>query len=169
MSKMVKGALIVILLFSALNVAPVMAKCPTCQGTEKVVCPHCDGDALVLKPTINAYWKSHAREGKVIVDAVFENAEDVGVYGTPIAEVEGMSRTYTNSSPRTYFPPHEKIGIAIIIEGIHLIDYSYFSGLQYISAHVTVSEVDSTTCPVCDGTGFVTCPECGGALIDVGG
>ena len=33
---------------------------------------------------------------------------------------------------------------------------------------MSVSEVDDITCPYCDGTGFVICPECGGALIDGG-
>ena len=115
-TKMIKVTLIVILLFSALNVAPVMAQCPTCQGTGKVVCPNCDEDPL-LKPTIvTSGWTTRTGDGKVFVTGYFLNKEDVGVYGTPIAEVKTESQTtYTNSSPRTYFPPHETINITITI------------------------------------------------------
>ncbi len=165
-NKTIKVTLIIILLFSFLNVTFVMAECPTCEGTGKVVCPNCGGGTSVSDSNINVIWSARAREGKVIVDAIFENEEDVGIYGTPIAKVEGILSTYTNSSPRTYFPPREKIAIFITIGGINPQDYNYLSGLQYVSAFVTLSEVDGTTCLVCNGTGFVTCPECNGALID---
>jgi len=165
-SKMIKVALTVILLSSAFNVAHVMATCPTCQGTGKVVCPNCDGDALV-KPTIATLgWTIRTGDEKVFVTGFFQNKEDFGVYGTPIAEVEGPTKTYTNASARTYFPPHEVIEIIITIEVGS--DYGYFSNEQFLRPLVTVSEVDDITCPVCNGTGFVTCPECGGALIDGG-
>ncbi len=146
-----------------------MAKCPTCQGTGKVVCPNCDGNALV-KPTIT-YSGGTAKIawGKVYVTSFFQNKEDVGAYGTPIVEVKAETKTYTKSSSRTYFPPHESVTIEITFEGISNRDYDYLSEHQYLGGTFlsgTVTEVDEITCPVCDGTGFVSCPDCGGALID---
>jgi hypothetical protein len=98
---------------------------------------------------------------------LFQNEEDVGVYGTATAEVESTTTTYTNTSSRTYFPPHETIEIIITIEGIPYGDYRYFSSQWHLRGSIYLSEVENTTCPSCGGTGFVssltsTCPECGG-------
>lgn len=167
-NKIIKVTLIIILLFLFLNVNLVMAECPTCGGTGKVVCPNCGGSGTsVSEPNINVIWSARAREGRVIIDAIFENEEDIGIYGTPIAKVKGiLDRYYTNSSAKTYFPPREKIPIFITIGGINPQDYNYLSGLKYVSAFVTLSEADGTTCLVCNGTGFVTCPDCNGTGID---
>ena len=105
-------------------------------------------------------------EGGVIVQGTFQNEEDVGVYGTPVAEVDAFSQTYTNSGSPTYFPPHERIKVTMTVRGIEYNDYKYLSGQRFILGRMLLSEIDDITCPVCDGTGFVTCPECGGALID---
>jgi hypothetical protein len=118
-SKMMKIALIAILLFSAFNVAQVRAE----------------------QPNITAIWRTSVGEGKVVVTAFFKNEGDVGVYGTPIATVEAITRTYTNASQRTYFTPHEQIDITITIGGIIPVDYNHLSGLQHVMAKVTVSEV----------------------------
>jgi hypothetical protein len=116
---MMKIALIAILLFSAFNVAQVRAE----------------------QPNITAIWRTSVGEGKVVVTAFFKNEGDVGVYGTPIATVEAITRTYTNASQRTYFTPHEQIDITITIGGIIPVDYNHLSGLQHVMAKVTVSEV----------------------------
>jgi len=146
-----------------------MAQCPTCQGTGKIECPHCNGYGSV-KPTItNLGSQAWTSEGAVFVRGIFQNKEDFGFYGRPIAEVEAPSQTYTNASTRTYFPPQEKITIILTIEGIEYNDYRYLSNQKYVRGRILISEVEDITCPYCDGTGFVTCPDCGGALIDGGG
>jgi len=143
-----------------------MVQCPTCQGTGKVKCPHCNGTGYV-KPTIsNLGSQAWTSERTVFVRGIFQNKEDIGVYGRPIAEVEAPSQTYTNASTRTYFPPQERITITITIEGIKYNDYQYLSNQKYIRGRIILSEVEDITCPYCDGTGFVTGPESDDALID---
>lgn len=195
------AALIGVLLFTALNMAPAMAECPTCQGTGKIVCPNCQGTGKiassgdsavcqacqgsgVLKPTISsAGSRAWVSNGEAFVLGYFKNEEDIGVYGTATAEMESTSTKYTAVSPRTYFPPHETIDITITLENIAYADYSYFSSQRYLRGSI-MSEAESTSCPSCDGTGvvsslastcsecsgtgFVTCPTCGGSLV-VGG
>ena len=168
--KMINLSLILIFLFSAFSLAQVMAQCSTCQGTGKVVCPYCEGETLGKPNVVLSGWILRTSEGKVFVIGFFLNNEDFGVYGTPVAEVKSETQTsYTNSSPRTYFPPHEPINTTITIGRINQIDYSYFSNEQFLRPIITVTELDDITCSVCNGTGFVTCPECGDALIDIGG
>jgi len=158
---MTKVALIVFLLFLVLNVTAVMAECPTCQGTGKIDCPNCNGFGYV-KPSIrNLGVQAWTSEGGVLVRGTFENKEDVGVYGKVVAEVDGQSKTYTNTSPRTYFPPQEKIAVNVEIEEIEYLDFRYLSNQRYIVARMSI-EVEDVTCPYCGGTGFVTCPDCGG-------
>lgn len=197
------AALIAVLLFSALNLALVMAECPTCGGTGKIVCPNCQGTGNiassgdsqtcpacqgsgVLTPTIaNKGSISWLSNGEAFVKGYFENKEDAGVYGTATAEMQSTSTTYTNVSPRTYFPPHESIEITITLENIASSDYSYFSSQRYLRGTISLSEVESTDCPSCggtgavsstasicsecSGTGVITCPTCGGSLAAVDG
>jgi hypothetical protein len=163
---MTKVALIVFLLFLVLNVAAVMVQCPTCQGTEKIECPHCNGYGYITPTITNLGSQAWTSEGAVFVRGFFQNKEDFGVYGRPVAEVEAPSQTYTNASTRTYFPPQEKITITLAIEGIEYNDYRYLSNQKYVRGRILISEVEDITCPYCDGTGFVTDPEGGGALID---
>ena len=154
-----------------MNVAAVMAQCPTCQGTGKIVCPQCNGYASLVKPSIsNLGLQSWTKDGGVLVDGSFQNNEDVGVYGTLIATITNpfSDQTYTSSSSRTYFPPHERIQVPITIEGIEPRDYSYFLSKPNQLVSMSVSEVDYITCPYCDGTGFVPCPDCGSTIIDGG-
>lgn len=165
-SEMTKVVLSAILLFSALNVVPVIAQCPTCGGTGKIVCPSCNGSGSVKPKISNLGTQFWTNEGGVIVQGTFQNEEDVGVYGTPVAEVDAFSQTYTNSGSPTYFPPHERIKVTMTVRGIEYNDYKYLSGQRFILGRMILSEIDNITCPVCDGTGFVTCPDCGGALID---
>ena len=182
---MLKVALIVILLFSNLNIALVMAQCPTCQGTGKIVCPHCKGTGKlstggevepcstcqgsgVVQPEIaNKGATGWISDGSVVVSGNFENEEDVGVSGTVVAEVEASSTTYTSSAESAHFPPHETIAVTITIDGISDSDYRYLSSQRYLRVRITVSEVDEITCPDCGGTGSVSstqedCPYCDG-------
>ena len=166
---MTKVILFLFLAFLVLNVKGVMAQCPTCQGTGKIECPQCNGYASVVKPTIaNLGSQAWTNDGGVLVVGNFQNEEDIGVYGTLIAKVESSYQTYTQSSSRTYFPPHERIQVSITIDEIEYNDYKYLSSQWHVLASVSVSEVDDITCPYCDGIGFVDCPECGGLLIDGG-
>lgn len=189
-----------------------MAQCPTCGGTGKVICPYCEGSGEitieeggiceycsgsgVLKPTITAKSSSaEASDGKVFVQARFENEEDVVAFGKVTAEVEAESATYTATSSRTSFPPHEEIEVNVIIEGISDADYNkliekipitedaIIERLR-VSPRVSLSEVEdivcphcdgtglgavTTECPYCGGTGFVDCPTCGGSGVVGGG
>jgi hypothetical protein len=89
---------------------------------------------------------------------VFHNEEDVGAYGIVTAEAKTLTTTYTNTSARTYFPPHEDITVTIINEGA---PYD-----QHLSCNIYVSDVESVSCPDYNGTGVVSitsiCPECNG-------
>ena len=139
------------------------------QGTGEIVCPHCNGYASLVKPTIeNLGSQAWTNDGGVLIVGNFQNKEDIGVYGTIIAKVESLYQTYTKSS-RTYFPPQERIQVSITIEGIEYNDYRYLSSQWHVLGVMSVSEVDDITCSYCDGTGILICPECGGALIDGGG
>lgn len=159
---------IVLLLFSAGNMIPVVAQCPTCQGTGKIVCPQCNGEPVVKPSISNLGSQSWTNDGGLLVVGNFQNNEDIGVYGTLTAKVESMYQNYTQTSSRTYFPPHERIQVSITIDEIEYLDYSYLSQQWHILGTMKVSEVDDITCSYCDGTGFVTCPDCGGLVIDAG-
>lgn len=165
-SKLLIVSLIAVLLFSALNVAPAKDQCPTCNGSGKITtsqtCRTCLGSG-VLKPTITkkrtfAWGSEPPASAATFVAGVFQNEENVGAYGIATAEVKTPTARYTNTSSRTYFPPHEDITITIIIEEIAF--ESYWSCMIYLP------EVDNIPCPSCDGTGVVSltsdCPECGG-------
>jgi len=170
----------VVLLYSALNVAPAMAQCPTCGGTGKVTCPYCDGTGEitieeggicetcggsgVLTPTITRKGSSVGlSEGKVSVVATFENEEDAVAYGKVTVEVEAESAKYKATSARTSFPPHEETEVNVIIEGISDADYSKLVEEVHIgdtvierlrvSPSIFLSEVEDVVCPHCDGTG----------------
>lgn len=156
---------ITFLLFSVLNVAIVLAQCPTCGGTGEIACPYCNGYGHILKPKISIlvtqFWTN---EGGVIVEGTFKNEEDVGVYGTPVAEVYAGSQTYTKTGSPTYLPPNEKTKISIRVDGISYNDYKLIEGQRIIRGRMTMSDIDDIPCPYCDGTGVVTCPDCGGSL-----
>ena len=183
-NKFLLVSLIAVLLFSALNVAPAMAQCPTCNGTGKIVCPNCQGTGKittseqsetcqtclgsgVLKPNIaNKGTTAWTSEEAAYVKGMFQNEEDEGVYGKATAEVQCSTTTYKNTSSSIYFPPHETIDITIAIQEISYSDYRYLTQQRYLRSRIYLSEVDEITCPDCSGTGVVPlasdCPECGG-------
>lgn len=165
-SKLLFFSLIAVLLFSALNVALAKDECPTCDGTGRIAtsqqCLTCLGSG-VSEPTITrkrtfAWGSEPSASVATFVSGVFQNEEDVGAYGIVTAEVKTPTATYTNASSRTYFPPHEDITVTIVIEELKF--------ESYWSCSIYLSQVDSTPCPDCAGTGVVStviyCPECGG-------
>jgi hypothetical protein len=163
-SKLLIVSLILVLLFSALNVAPALVQCPRCHGSGKITtsqtCPTCGGSG-VSKPTITlkrTLAGGSEPRGATAVAGVFQNEENVGAYGIATAQVRTPTATYTNTSSRTYFPPHEEVTVTIIVEEI---EYE-----PYWSCLIHLSEVDNIACPDCGGTGVVSltsdCPDCGG-------
>jgi hypothetical protein len=200
---MLKIALIGILFFSILNIVPVLAAvCPTCQGLGRIVCPECFGTGKtvggeelgscstclgsgVVEATISGKGATgSASDGKIVVKATFENKENVGTYGTVVAEIDGSTATYTGSSARTYFPPQKNVEVTVTIEGISSNDYRYITSQAYLRVRASVSDVDAVACPDCGGTGiaysesgecpnchgtgFITCPDCLGILTEGG-
>jgi len=188
-SKPLIVALIAVLLFSALNVAPAIAECPTCHGTGTIDCPRCQGTGKisasetgetcetcegsgVVMPTIANKGTTAGLSGEsVYVTGRFQNEEDFDVYGTATAEVDCPTKTYTNSSSNIHFPPHETIEITIFIQDISYSDYRYLSQQRFLRGRMTVSGIDEITCPDCGGTGvssgLIDCPECDGTgLVD---
>jgi len=196
-NKTLKIALIGILFFSILNIVPVLAAdCPTCHGIGKIVCPECKGTGKtstgeqlgacstclgsgVVEATIASKGATaSASDGTIIVKGTFENKENVGTYGTVVAEIDGSTATYTGSSARTYFPPQENVEVPVTIGGISSNDYRYLTSQLYLRVRTHVSDVDEVACPdcagtgiastqvedcpYCDGTGFITCPDCDG-------
>jgi hypothetical protein len=160
---MIKFVSSAFLLFLVLNVAIVLAQCPTCGGTGEIACPYCNGYGYILNPKISTlvtqFWTN---EGGVLVEGTFKNEEDVGVYGTPVAEVYAGSQTYTKSGSSTYLPPNEKTKITIRVDGISYNDYKILAGQRIIRGRMTMSDIDDIPCPYCGGTGVVPCPDCGG-------
>jgi hypothetical protein len=174
----------VILLCVALNLAITMAqdKCPTCDGTGKVLCSYCDGTGEItaeqggtcqycsgtgtLEPSVmlnsRSTWLS---DGKVNVQVKYTNEEDASTSGKVTAEVEAQGNKYTGTSSETTFPPHEETEVTFTIEGISYADYKYLQDQQFFSTSITL-QVRNIVCPHCDGTGLVAlsieCPQCGG-------
>ena len=200
MNKTLKIALIGILFFSILNIGVVLAEeCPTCHGVGKIVCPECKGtgktasgeqlgpcstclgSGVVAATVSNRGATGSASDGTIIVKGTFQNKENVGTYGTVIAEVAGSSTTYTASSARTYFPPQKDVEVTVTIKDISSNDYRYITSQPYLRVSARVTDVDEVTCPdcggtgiaysqsedcpYCDGTGLITCPDCGGTGI----
>ncbi len=158
--------MIAVLLFSALNVTLAKDECPTCDGTGRIAtsqqCLTCLGSG-VSEPTITrkrtfAWGSEPSASIATFVSGIFQNEEDIGAYGIATAEVKTPTATYTNASSRTYFPPHEDINITLMIKELKF--------ESYWSVSIYLSQVDSTPCPDCNGTGVVStviyCPECGG-------
>jgi hypothetical protein len=179
--KLLIAAFTVILLCSALNVALTMAaKCPECDGTGEIECPYCDGTGEVtaeqgetceycsgtgtIEPRLTPMTTSWLDNGKVMVQVVYDNEEDVSVHGKVKAELEVQGNTYTATSSVTTFPPNEKTTVTLSITGISTADYEYLQD-RPISTSITL-EADSIVCPYCDGTGLAPatyeCPRCGG-------
>jgi len=159
-------SLIAIFLFSTVNFALASVQCPRCHGTGKITitdtCPRCGGSGVadanvILKRTLAGASGSAARPATA-VSGVFYNEEEVGAYGVATAQVKTQTATYTNTSDRTYFPPHEDTTVMVIVEGI--------AYAPYVSCSISLSEVEGVDCPECGGTGVVTvtidCPDCGG-------
>ena len=115
-SKILKVALVVTLLFSAFNLVQM----------------------IEAKTDINAIWRTSVGGNKVVITAFFKNEGNVGLYGTPTAEVEAITRTYTNTAERTYFPPNEQVDLTITISGIIPVDYQHLAGLQYVTIILTL-------------------------------
>lgn len=183
-SKLLTVALIAALLLSGLNVAPALAQgffekeCSTCHGTGHVTCTNCQGsgkitttqtcqtcqgtgavDPTVTLKSMKGWGGLSGLDWAAYVQGVFQNEEDVGVYGRATAKVTTLTATYTDVSPRTYFPPHKDVTITIVIEEIvFLEDWTYT---------IYLSQADDITCSECDGTGAVSvitdCPECAGS------
>jgi hypothetical protein len=206
-------AFVAVLLYSALNVALAMSQtqCPTCKGTGKVVCPDCNGTGVItvgggglcptclgtgeVTPTIT-FKSMHAQpsQGDIVVQAQFQNDENVTAYGKVTAEVSVGSTTYNGTTMRTSFPPHEEREVTVDIKGIPAADYKYLvqtvvvggetEERLMVSPHVWLSEVENIVCPYCNGTGtgaataecptchgtgIIDCPTCGGSGILGGG
>jgi hypothetical protein len=165
--KLLIVTLIAVLLFSTLNVVPAQVQCPRCHGTGKITtsktCPTCGGSgrstAIITLKRTSAGGTNSRGVGVTYVSGVFQNEGSVGAYGTATASVKTSStQTYTNSSARTYFPPHEDITVTVI--------FGEVAYEPYYACIISMSGGDETVCPDCDGTGFVSvtidCPDCGG-------
>lgn len=175
-------AFIVVFLCSASSVALAAEQCPRCGGTGEIVCTNCDGTGVVtveegapcercygsgtLEP--NVILKSRSawlEDGKVFIQASYDNEETVSTYGTVTGEVTVQSKKYTGTSSRTLLPPNEATQISLTISGISASDYSTLQAQQVFSTSVTI-ETDEVPCPYCDGTGLspttIDCPYCGG-------
>jgi hypothetical protein len=164
-NKLLFFLLSVVLLCSILNVVLAEEECPRCHGTGKIrttgPCPTCGGSG-VLEPKITrkstfAWGSEPPAKLATFVAGLFENEEDVGTYGVATAEMK-TTATYTNTSSRIYFPPHEVVNITITIKEIKFENYWTYS--------IYLSEVDSVTCPDCDegeyGSILIDCPYCNG-------
>jgi len=211
-SKLLITTFIAILLCSALSVALTTAQCPRCDGTGEIECPYCDGTGErtveegapcehcsgtgTLEPNLSLRGSSHGlSDGKIAVQANYQNNEDVNVHGRVTGKVEVQGHTYTGSSSATTFPPNEETQVNFNIGGISTADYTYLQNLMQtksFSVEKTL-EVDDITCPYCegtglssttvecpycDGTGVIDCPTCGGSgttaeeqdgALDIGG
>ena len=166
-------SLMAVLLLSAFNVMPALAQgpfdmpCPTCQGSGKITvtqtCQNCHGtgkvDPTVTLKSMSGWGGLSGLDWAAFVKGVFHNEEDVGVYGSATAKVTTLTATHYETSPRTFFPPHEDVPITLIIEEITFgEDWTYT---------IYLAEADDIDCPGCHGTGAVsvlsTCPKCGGS------
>jgi hypothetical protein len=192
-------ALTMILLCLSLNATLAMAQCPRCEGTGEIICPQCDGTGEIiveegapcehcsgsgtLEPNViirsRSTWLS---EGKIFVQATYENIETFNAFGRVTAEIEGETNNYKATSPRTLLPANEATQIYLTISGISAADYSTLEAQQRFSTNISI-EIEDADCPYCDGTGlglgildcpscggtgFIECPECGGSGIEGG-
>jgi len=166
-SKLLVVLLITIFVYSTVSVVLAADECPRCRGTgeitEREPCPTCQGSEvsqanIVLKRTRPGALKVPSGIAAQ-VSGDFHNEADEGVYGTVTAEIRTPSKTFTNTSSRTYFPPNADVTVSVIIEGVEYQPYwAYF---------IRVSDIDNVDCPDCGGKGYVlgetvTCPDCGG-------
>jgi hypothetical protein len=159
-SKLLIVSLIALFFLSTLSGAlAAMVQCPRCHGTGKITqeCQTCSG-AGVVKPNITRVrLLSGGNDQLTNVSGVFQNKENVDAYGVATATVETPTETYTNTSSRTLFPPHQDTMVTINITEIGF--------KNYWICLISLTEVENITCPDCNGTGAgsqVTCPDCGG-------
>jgi hypothetical protein len=159
-----------------------MAQCPRCEGTGEIECSYCDGEGeitvaegapcehcsesgtkeplLILKS--RSAWLN---DGKISVQASYENREPVNARGRVTAEVEVNDNTYSSTSSTTIFPANENTQVSLNIDGISPADYNTLQAQQVFSTSISL-EADDIDCPYCDGTGLtsatIECPQCGG-------
>jgi hypothetical protein len=136
-SKLLIVVFVAILLCSALNVAPAIAQCPTCNGTGKVPCPECNGTGKIATVTegtpceacsgtgtlppdlVATIHTTQPISGKISVTAIVQNNEDVAAYGNVTVKVEsGQYYAVEATSNREEFPPHVETKVTVIIEDI---------------------------------------------------
>jgi hypothetical protein len=159
-SKLLISALLALVFLSILGGAfAAKVVCPNCHGTGKITwgCERCGGDRVV-KPNITRVRISAWGDQRLTnVTGVFQNEEDVDAYGVATATVETPTRTYTNTSSRTRFPPHQQIMVTI--------DFTEIGYQRSWVCFISLTEVEDITCPDCKGTGGEStgiCPYCGG-------
>ena len=189
-----------VFLLSTFFAASVMAQCPTCDGTGKVTCPYCQGTGKItmsdrdtcttclgtgkVDPTVEVgSYASWLSDGKVYVQAKFQNTEEKGVYGKATAEVDAPTKTYTGTSARTYLPAGQEVDITVTISDVSPSDYEKLKQQMKFPTRVYPSSLDKIVCPRCDGqtavlrtiecpdcsgTRFLSCPDCGGTGIEGG-
>jgi hypothetical protein len=159
-SKLLIISLIALFFLSTLSGAlAATVECPRCHGTGKITipCQTCIG-AGVVKPNITRVrYVSGGNDLFTNVSGVFKNEENFDAYGVATATVETTTGTYTNNSSRTLFPPHQETIVTINITEIGF--------KKYWSSFISLTEVEDSTCPDCNGTGagsVVICPDCDG-------
>jgi hypothetical protein len=214
-SKLLIAAFIMTLICAAFSTALTMAECPTCNGTGEVPCPECNGTGKIA--TVNegtpceacsgtgtlpadlvaTFQTAQPNSGKISVNAIVQNNEDVAAYGNVTVKVEsGQYYADEATSNREQFPPHVETKVTVIIEDIPSEHYNQFVERILIGENSTLEKLRSTThvsvsmsdvenivcrycdgtgvgsitrdCPRCGGTGFIECPTCLGSGVEAG-
>jgi hypothetical protein len=185
--KLLTALLIVLLISSCTGLAlAAKVKCPTCHGAGEINCPNCDGTGYIgstdtvqcshcngtgqVKPNLLMSSMTAGSEvSSTHVTADYINREDNEVTATITASLDG----HTATSDSTAFPPGEHVTVELSIPYTSL--YTSNMLLSHIQMTVNADEItcsyckgtgtveEGTVCSECDGTGTITCPDCGGS------
>jgi hypothetical protein len=136
--------LILVVIFTGLNITQVTAQYSICQETRTVGFTYPEYEQIENPNIRVSGWQIKTGDGKVYVTAFVTNSENFGVYATLTAEITSeVFNIYRSSSLRTYFPPKQATQKIIPIEGINSVDYSYFSNEQYLRPNFFLTDFEN--------------------------
>ena len=137
-------SLIIVVIFSGLNITQVTAQYSICQETRTIEFTYPEYEQIENPNVRVSGWQIKPSDEIVYVTAFVTNSENFGVYATITAEITSeLFNIHKSSSLRSYFPPEQTTQKTIPIEGLSSVDYSYISSEQYLRPNFFLTDFEN--------------------------